>query len=95
MAPAPKFSLGDQVRVKVRHTLGHIRTPEYLRGKSGEVERVLGVFGNPEELAYGRHDDRRQLYRVRFLSRDVWPDASDDRGTIDAEIYEHWLEPSE
>lgn len=90
-----KFAPGDAVVVDTRNATGHVRTPSYLRGKTGAVERVCGEFRKPEELAYGKWDgDRVPLYRVRFSQCDVWPDyggpASD---TLDAEIYEHWLEP--
>jgi nitrile hydratase len=93
----PRFKPGEPVRVAERATAGHVRTPRYIRGKRGVVERICGEFRNPEELAYGRYDgERRPLYRVRFAQREVWPDyagAPDD--TVDVEIYEHWLEHAE
>tara|TARA_B100000029_G_scaffold436546_1_gene451220 strand:- start:1372 stop:1626 length:255 start_codon:yes stop_codon:yes gene_type:complete len=75
---------------------GHIRTPWYIRGKTGVVERICGEFGNPEELAYGRDGTPKQpLYRVRFLQKEVWDDyAENPNDTVDIEIYEHWLEPA-
>ena len=82
-------------RVKVRNMMppGHVRAPAYLRGKIGEIERELGAFGNPEELAYGRKGDTRALYRVRFRMAELWgPEAEAPEDTLDAEIYAHWLE---
>ena len=75
---------------------GHIRTPWYIRGKTGVVERICDEFGNPEELAYGRDGTPKQpLYRVRFLQKEVWDDyAENPNDTVDIEIYEHWLEPA-
>jgi nitrile hydratase len=75
---------------------GHVRTPYYIRGKTGVVERVCGCFANPEELAYGRNGlPVRPLYRVRFAQDRVWPDYAGGTGdTVDIEIYEHWLEPA-
>ncbi|MBM3358233.1 MAG: nitrile hydratase subunit beta [Betaproteobacteria bacterium] len=92
----PAFSPGDRVRVRKVDAPGHIRTPHYVRGHEGEVERFVGYFRNPEELAYGRYDcARRALYRVRFLQCEVWPDyAGRGNDTLDVEIYEHWLEPA-
>ncbi len=55
--------------------LGHIRTPHYLRGKTGVVERILGPFNNPEQLAYMVPALARTLYRVRFEMGHIWPDA--------------------
>ena len=92
-----RFAAGARVRVRAAYPPGHIRTPYYVRGKVGVVERIVGAFSNPEELAFG-HDGlpRRALYRVRFRQREVWPDyAEGERDTVDVEIYEHWLEAAE
>lgn len=90
----PRFFPGARVRVRKARPPGHIRTPFYVRGKVGAVERICGAFPNPEELAYGRDGlPRRPLYRVRFPQRVIWPDyAGPDHDTVDIEIYEHWLE---
>jgi len=73
---------------------GHVRTPAYLRGKTGVIERSLGEFGNPEEQAYGRIGDKRPLARVRFTMAEVWGEDAENSGdTLDAEIFAHWLEP--
>ena len=77
-APTRRFNVGDAVRVKKSHPPGHRRTPYYIRGKRGVIERVCGTFPNPEELAYGFDGEpKRVLYRSDFL---------------EMEIYEHWLE---
>lgn len=74
---------------------GHVRTPAYLRGKTGVIERRLGPFGNPEALAYGHRGDRRELLRVRFTMGEIWGAAAEHPDdTLDAEIYAHWLEPA-
>ena len=87
------FKPGDVVRVRELYAPGHIRTPYYARGKRGVIERVCGVFNNPEHLAYGHADDPKTLYRVRFPSSEFWkPESPND--TVDIEIYEHWLEPA-
>ncbi len=91
---SPRFRPGDRVRVRKADPPGHVRTPWYVRGAEGEVERMCGLFANPEELAYNRHGlPKRPLYRVRFRQKQVWPDyAGSAQDTIDVEIYEHWLE---
>jgi nitrile hydratase len=96
----PRFGPGDAVRVRSGIATGHIRTPYYLRGRAGRIERICGAFANPEELAYGRDGlPAKPLYRVRFTMAEIW--GAEDRGgterpadTIDAEIFEHWLEPA-
>ena len=89
-----KFHAGDQVRVIEAYPLGHVRTPFYIRGKTGTVERVCGAFPNPEELAQMRDGLQAQpLYRVRFRQNDVWPDyRGGAHDVVEVEIYQHWLE---
>jgi len=93
-APARRFNVGDRVRVKRAFPPGHRRTPHYVRGKIGVIERVCGAFANPEELAYGFDGKpERVLYRVRFRQRDLWPDyGGPESDHLELEIYEHWLE---
>lgn len=75
---------------------GHVRAPAYLRGKTGVIERALGEFANPEQLAYGLKADKKPLYRVRFTMAEVWGDAAErPTDTLDAEIFAHWLDPVE
>ena len=95
-APERRYNVGDYVRVKSAHPPGHRRTPAYIRGKKGRIERVCGRFPNPEELAYGFDGEPRHvLYRVQFNQCEVWKryDGSDG-DLIELEIYEHWLEPA-
>ena len=93
-APTRRFEIGQRVAVKRSFPPGHRRTPYYIRGKRGVIERICGTFPNPEELAYGFDGEpKRVLYRVRFKQKEVWPeyDGPDGDG-IEMEIYEHWLE---
>jgi nitrile hydratase len=96
-AVAPHFHPGDAVRVRFADPPGHIRTPWYIRGQVGVIERLCGTYGNPEELAFNRPGTPRQpLYRVRFRQSRIWPDyrgAATD--TVDIEIFQHWLEPGD
>jgi len=92
---SPELSSGDRVTVRRAYPPGHVRTPYYVRGQTGVVERVLDIFPNPEELAYGRSGlPKIRLYRVRFRQVDLWPDYQGKlEDTVDVEIYQHWLEP--
>lgn len=93
-ADNPRFAPGQIVRVRRGIGPGHIRTPWYLRGRTGRIERICGAFGNPEELAYNRLDGPDvPLYRVRFTMAEIWGNETENPAdTIDAEIFEHWLE---
>jgi len=89
-----RYKVGEKVRVMKAYPPGHIRTPFYIRGRTGTVERLCGAFPNPEELAQMRDGLPAQpLYRVRFAQKEVWPDyAGPDADVVEIEIYEHWLE---
>jgi nitrile hydratase len=94
--PIGRFKPGDRIRVRAEDRPGHIRTPFYIRGKIGRVERLHGEFLNPELLAYGRDGlPKKPLYLVSFKQTEVWDDyktSPNDKLYVD--IYEHWLEPA-
>ena len=95
---AAAFAPGASVRVRddwpERRGPCHIRTPHYLRGREGRVERVLGAFPNPEDLAFARPAPRRVLYHVLFAQPPLFGEghAGDD---VLVEVFEHWLEPAD
>ena len=98
MTPADyRFRPGDRVRVKALDPPGHVRSPWYIRGKTGHVVRVHGAFRDPERLAYGGDGlPPRPLYLVGFRQTDIWPDyRASPRDTLYVDIYEHWLEPAQ
>lgn len=87
------FEPGTVVRIRDLSPPGHIRTPKYLRGKTGMIERALGPFESPEQRAYALPAPHKQLYRVRFTMAELWgDDAEGAADTLDAEIYEHWID---
>jgi hypothetical protein len=89
-----QFKPGERVRVINAHPLGHVRTPFYIRGKAGIIERYCGAFPNPEELAQMRDGlPPVPMYRVKFNQREVWPDYhGSPQDVLEVEIYQHWLE---
>jgi nitrile hydratase len=104
------FKVGDSVRVKRYHDAPnewkrpHIRTPGYVYGVVGTIERICGRHGDPSYLAFGlQTPPLRQLYRVRFRMQDLWPEqydgggegGGDDHNVVEVEVYDHWLEPAD
>jgi nitrile hydratase beta subunit-like protein len=90
-----KFSAGDRVKVKFEDRPGHIRTPWYIRGKTGWIERVYGEFLNPESLAFGRDGlPKKTLYLVAFDQKDVFGKLAGANDKVLVDIYDHWLEPA-
>jgi len=89
------FAPGQKIRVKLDwpETRGpcHIRTPHYLRGRTGTIERHLGRYANPEDLAFARPAAVLNLYHVRFDQPAIWG-TGQPGDEIVVEIFETWLE---
>lgn len=88
---------GQRVRVAARPHTGHHRTPAYLKGKVGTVERAHATYRNPETRAYGGDGlPEQRLYLVEFAQRDLWPGYGGGGGDrLLADVFEHWLEEAE
>ncbi len=86
---------GTKVRVKLdwpeQRGPCHIRTPHYLRGREGVVERHLGRFRNPEDLAFARPAAELSLYHVRFDQPSLWGEGTGGDAVV-VELFEPWLE---
>ena len=53
---AGKFAVGQSVQIRNDiQPIGDYRTPIYVRGKIGTIERILPCFINPEEEGYGKN----------------------------------------
>ena len=82
------LSVGTTVRVSTRPHEGHHRTPGYLKGRRGRIEREQGRFRNPETRAYGADGlPALELYLVSF--------ELSGRDRVLADVFEHWLEVEE
>lgn len=95
-AVAKRFEPGDAVRVLDLGLAGHVRTPAYVRGRTGRIVGFVGYFLNPEALSVGDTSGPLvPLYRVAFEMRALWPEF--DRNEADRlhlEVYDHWLAPA-
>ena len=72
----------------------HLRTPGYLFGATGVVERLMGSFSDPSLLAYGISAGAAlPLYRVRFRLSDLWSgvEAEERETTVTVDLYGNWL----
>ena len=92
-----RYEVGARVAIRTEVPRGHCRTPFYLRGLSGTVAELMGPFLDPEKMGHGLPGyPMRMLYRVRFDQSQVWPDYAGPAGdTLDADLFEHWLDPAD
>ena len=90
----PQFTIGDKVKIRHASPPGHVRTPYFIRGKTGEIIRIIGEYANPEELAYGRDGKPFQpIYSVKFLQNNLWSNyLGHSKDSAIVEVMENWLE---
>ncbi len=93
-APQARFGVGDVVRVSKRKSLGHHRTPVYVRGKTAVITEIQGLFRNPSQLAYHYPGLPMMVwYKLRFRQTDLWPRYKGDPGDhLEIDLQEDWLE---
>ena len=84
----PRYSVGDDVRVRERHPPGHTRAPRYVQGRHGTVVRVDGAFNIDDIEAHGGGSVADPLYSVRFTSRELWGEGADPTLTVSIEAFE-------
>jgi len=93
----PRYHVGARVRIGDGKAIGHCRTPWYVRGRTGVVVAIHGVFRDPERLAYHRPGlPARALYKVRLRQKDLWPAYQGPAGDhLEVDIFEPWLSSAE
>jgi nitrile hydratase beta subunit len=89
----PRFNVGDRVRAKDMHPVGHTRLPRYVRNRTGTVERMQPSQLFPDTHAHFQGENPQHVYCVAFDSNDVWGDDG-DRCTIYVDLYDNYLEPA-
>jgi len=91
-----RFAPGDTVRIADRPHEGHHRTPGYVKGRIGRIERAHASFLNPETRAYGGGGEpAEQLYLVGFELPGLWSEyRGGDTDRLLVDVFEHWLEPA-
>jgi hypothetical protein len=89
-----KFRVGDTVLVRELPALFYTRTPEYVRGATGEIATVAYESLGPEDEAFERIDQKPEwFYIVRFNLSELWHGYTGPNGdTLQTEIPERWLE---
>jgi len=86
----PVFSIGDRIRVRKNHTVGHSRAPGYVQGSAGTIFRCSGCHIFPDSNAKGKKEGQ-YLYTVCFTAESLWGrPASNSEVLID--LWEPYLE---
>ncbi len=85
----PRFEIGESVRARDIHPVGHTRLPRYVRGHRGVVRHTHPAFVFPDTHAHGRGDDPQYVYAVEFRAADLWGDGDH---TVSVDLFEPYLE---
>lgn len=89
---APKFKIGEMVRVINRHPHGHTRAPRYVRGRLGEIVRDHGIFVFPDTHAVDGTQKPQHVYAVRFAATELWGDEVSNRDSVMVDLWDDYLE---
>jgi nitrile hydratase len=90
----PRFEMGQSVRARNIHPLGHTRLPRYARGKLGTIDRDHGVQVFPDTSVAGLGEKPQHVYSVRFLARELWGDQASGRDAVYIDMWDDYLEPA-
>jgi len=91
-AASPRFRPGQPVRARNLNPTGHTRLPRYVRGKTGVIDRVHGVFVFPDTNAHFRGESPQHLYSVRFLAQELWGADASAQDAVYVDLWEGYLD---
>jgi nitrile hydratase beta subunit len=91
---APRFRMGQRVRARNMHPVGHMRLPRYARGKQGTIDRDHGVYVFPDTNAEFLGEKPQHIYSVRFSARELWGDEAPPRDAVYIDMWDDYLEPA-
>lgn len=91
---APRFAVGDAVRMAALAPAHHSRVPGYTRGKRGVVERLHGMHVFADTHAQGLGEQPQWLYGVVFDGATLWGDEAQPGTQVAIDAWESTLEPA-
>jgi nitrile hydratase subunit beta len=94
VAAPPRFQVGQRVRARNVHPIGHTRLPRYARGKLGVIHRGHGGFVFPDTNAHSHGENPQQLYSVRFAARELWGGQAPECDAVYIDLWDDYLEPA-
>jgi nitrile hydratase len=89
-----RFQVGQRVRARNLHPLGHTRLPRYARGKCGTIDRDQGVFVFPDTNAHFLGEKPQHVYSVRFAARELWGAQASEKDSVYIDMWDDYLEPA-
>jgi nitrile hydratase beta subunit len=91
---AARFLVGQRVRARNMHPMGHTRLPRYARGHVGTIDRDHGVYVFPDTNAHFLGENPQRVYSVRFAARELWGEQASERDAVYIDLWDGYLEPA-
>lgn len=91
----PQFRIGDRVRTRNEHPVGHTRLPRYARGRIGTVIAFHGNFVFADSDAMKSGENPQPLYTVAFTGHELWGAATETGVLVNLDLWEEHLEAEE
>jgi nitrile hydratase subunit beta len=91
---AARFQVGQRVRARNIHPVGHTRLPRYARGKFGTIDRDHGVFVFPDTNAHFLGEKPQHVYSVCFAARELWGAQAGEKDSVYVDMWDDYLEPA-
>jgi nitrile hydratase beta subunit len=88
-----RYEIGQDVRARNMHPLGHTRLPRYVRGHRGTITAHHGAHIFADSGASGDGESPQHIYTVRFLTFELWGQARNPKDAIYLNLWESYLEP--
>lgn len=90
----PAFQIGDSVRTRNVHPIGHTRLPRYARGKECVIVAYYGFQDIDDSIPPGVEAQPEPVYAVRFQAQELWGESAESNATVCLDMWESYLEPS-
>lgn len=89
---APRFAVGQPVRVRDHGHSGHTRAPRYLRGRLGHIVENTGYFQFADTMATGQGACPAFCYTVAFEASELWGAEAEGTDRMHADLWEPYLD---
>ena len=88
----PSLRVGDRVRVRNEHPVGHTRCPRYVRGRVGTVVLSHGPSNFDDVEAHCDGKRTEPVYAVRFDGTELWGASVEPGTSVTIDLFESYLE---
>jgi len=89
---APRFGVGDSVKVGNINISGHTRLPRYVRGRVGTVAKLYSAQDIQDHVPESEKGPQ-PVYSVRFEGSELWGDTAEANQVLYIDMWESYLEP--